>query len=378
MSDQEKHDVPGVSDSAKDSGVLPDEVLVEKVRELESVKRREEEEAEKLLQRRNTARILGEKIHLSPPVDDAEAKKLMGTYSRRSFLIGGATAAAGVAGFWWLRQPDQGWLWEKIFQRNFKFNENLAQLYYSPARLAPEFPPERIGELRINGGEGMSEGFDPGKWRLQVIGVADQKKYSQYRDDISYDMAAAATETEKAEIDTKRAKDAAAKGQLTPPEESGLTSEKIPGLLMTIDDIKALPRVEMITELKCIEGWSVITHWAGARFSDFVARYLPPAKNGGAPDPSRLQDLVRYVSLLTPDGGYYVGMDMPSMLHPQTLLCYEMNFAPLTLEHGAPLRLVTPTKYGIKLIKRIGRIEFTDERPRDFWAESGYDWYSGH
>ncbi len=64
--------------------------------------------------------------------------------------------------------------------------------------------------------------------------------------------------------------------------------------------------------------------------------------------------------------------------HPQTLLCYEMNGEPLTLEHGAPLRLVTPVKYGIKNIKRIGTIRFTDKRPADFWAERGYDWYAGH
>jgi DMSO/TMAO reductase YedYZ molybdopterin-dependent catalytic subunit len=39
--------------------------------------------------------------------------------------------------------------------------------------------------------------------------------------------------------------------------------------------------------------------------------------------------------------------------------------------------LVTTVKYGIKSIKRIGRITFTDQRPRDFWSEQGYDWYAG-
>jgi DMSO/TMAO reductase YedYZ molybdopterin-dependent catalytic subunit len=68
---------------------------------------------------------------------------------------------------------------------------------------------------------------------------------------------------------------------------------------------------------------------------------------------------------------------MPSALHPQTLLAYEMNGAPLTDKHGAPLRLVMPVKYGIKNIKRIGRIEYTNERPADYWAEQGYDYYSG-
>ena len=122
----------------------------------------------------------------------------------------------------------------------------------------------------------------------------------------------------------------------------------------------------MTTELKCIAGWSVIVNWAGCRLSDFAAEH------------NRSRDLARYVGLETPDRGYYVGLDMPSALHPQTLLCYEMNGAPLTIEHGAPLRLVTTVKYGIKSIKRIGRITFTDERPQDFWAERGYDWYAGH
>jgi len=84
--------------------------------------------------------------------------------------------------------------------------------------------------------------------------------------------------------------------------------------------------------------------------------------------------------MTTPDAKYYVGWDMPSILHPQTLLAYEMNGEPLKPENGAPLRIASPTKYGIKQIKRIGRIEFTNERPRDFWAEPqwGYDWYAGH
>jgi len=54
-----------------------------------------------------------------------------------------------------------------------------------------------------------------------------------------------------------------------------------------------------------------------------------------------------------------------------------MNGEPLTLPHGAPLRLVVPVKYGIKNIKRIGRIEYTNERPADYWAAVGYDYYAG-
>jgi DMSO/TMAO reductase YedYZ molybdopterin-dependent catalytic subunit len=64
-------------------------------------------------------------------------------------------------------------------------------------------------------------------------------------------------------------------------------------------------------------------------------------------------------------------------MHPQTLLAYEQNGKPLTDEHGSPLRLVIPVKYGIKNIKRVGRIEYTNDRPADYWAEEGYDWFAG-
>jgi hypothetical protein len=218
-------------------------------------------------------------------------------------------------------------------------------MYYSPKHLAPEFPRDRATEPRYNGDVGLNTEFDPASWKLQVVGLTNPKSYAQYTDNIDYPgMTEPAQSTHIAPL---------------PPVES-----PIAGLLLTLDDIKRLPRVEMTTELKCIEGWSVIVNWAGTRFSDFVQAFRPK--------PSK------YVSLITPDGAYYVGWDMPSILHPQTLLVYEMNGEPLTMPHGAPLRLVTTLKYGIKQIKRIGRIEFTNERPPDYWGERGYDWYSGH
>ena len=75
---------------------------------------------------------------------------------------------------------------------------------------------------------------------------------------------------------------------------------------------------------------------------------------------------------------YYVGLDMQSAMHPQTLLAYELNDQPLTWQHGAPLRLAIPVKYGIKNIKRVASIRYTSVRPADYWAERGYDWYAGH
>jgi DMSO/TMAO reductase YedYZ molybdopterin-dependent catalytic subunit len=68
---------------------------------------------------------------------------------------------------------------------------------------------------------------------------------------------------------------------------------------------------------------------------------------------------------------------MPSAMHPQTLLCYEMNGQPLPLANGYPLRLIIPVKYGVKHLKRIGSLVFSNERPPDYWAEQGYDYYTG-
>lgn len=290
------------------------EVLFEKVRELRNGDSSDSE---------NTAKILGEKRYLSEPVDADTARKEMFRRSLRTFLIGGASAAIGFFGWRWMPNDIK----YGILRRTFEFNEKVSQLFYSPSRLSPEFPRDHVSPRRVNGFAGMEKEIDLASWTLSVGGLAGRS------DD----------------------------------------------LVLNLNDIKALPRTEMVTELKCIEGWSTIVHWAGVRFSDFAARYLPKTIDDSRPDIANSPEkLVPYVSITTPDNGYFVGWDMPSILHPQTLLAYEMNGEPLLPEHGAPLRIASPTKYGIKQIKRIGRIEFTAERPRDYWTESGYDWYSGH
>ena len=137
-------------------------------------------------------------------------------------------------------------------------------------------------------------------------------------------------------------------------------------LKFTIDQIKALPKTEIVYDFKCVEGWDQIQHWAGVKFSDFISHF-------------KLEDQVKmpYVGMMTPNEEYYVGLESESALHPQTILAYEMNDQPITLQHGAPLRLIIPVKYGIKNLKRIGTISFSNERPPDYWAEEGYDYYSG-
>ena len=336
MNRQEQSEQP--NEHRQQSSRIESEVLIEKVREIELTKIDSENFGEKISDKNNTAKILNERQDLSPPMPEDEARRRMRSMSRRGFLIGGATAVFGYLGYGWLREPEQ----QSVFTRTFNFNENLSQTFYSPKNLAPEFPRE-LASARVNGMIGLGSELDAQTWRLQVVGLANPRNYSQFSENITFQGA-----------------DNAPRAMDSPPAPN----DSVAGLVLSLDEIKSLPRAEMTTELKCIEGWSIIVNWVGVRFSDFVAKFAPPENT-------------QYVSLVTPDRGYYVGWDMPSILHPQTLLAYEMNGQSLTPEHGAPLRLVTATKYGIKQIKRIGRIEFTNERPRDYWAEQGYDWYSG-
>jgi DMSO/TMAO reductase YedYZ molybdopterin-dependent catalytic subunit len=68
---------------------------------------------------------------------------------------------------------------------------------------------------------------------------------------------------------------------------------------------------------------------------------------------------------------------LPTARHPQTLLATHFNGQPLTVEHGAPLRLLVPVKLGLKDVKAITRITYTAEESGDYWAERGYSHYDG-
>jgi hypothetical protein len=243
------------------------------------------------------------------PVDvEREAK----ARSRRAFLTMGAAAAAGYGGWAWLRSRPEDSSLEWPLRRMLGNDEKIAEAYFSDHHLSPTFAADRVDPKgRLNGDVGLGSAFDPASWVLNVKSAGGQH----------------------AQVDMAQ--------------------------------IRQLPRVEQITQLNCIEGWTVIVQWAGARFSDFTAKYAP--RSGDA----------KYVGMHTPDQEYFVGLDAASAMHPQTLLCYEMNGAPLTLAHGAPLRLVIPVKYGVKNIKRIGNITYTNQRPDDYWAQDGYDWYAG-
>ncbi len=230
--------------------------------------------------------------------------------SRRSFLTAGAAVAGGMLGFYGLQKRPEIDNIPDITRRAHQLNERIWSATFREGHLAPTFAPSESSILRVNGRIGIRSEIDLDSWSLEVQA----------------------------------------------PDGSLIGTH-------TLAEIQALPKHEMIIEHKCVEGWSQITTWAGARFSDLQSWYPEHADTA-------------YIAMETPGGDYYVGNDRATMDHPQTLLVYEMVGEPLDQEHGAPLRLATPLKYGIKQLKRIGVIRFTDEPPADYWAERGYDYYA--
>ena len=216
-----------------------------------------------------------------------------------------------------------------------------------------------------NGDAGMGQGpmMNGGQASTMVSGGGDQPKSQPKTQKMPPEFEAAFAAMKKAE-GKKRPR-----GQEEAGESDNTLDPGTPGLLLTMDDIRSLPHQELVTQFKCIEGWSQVVHWGGYRLADLIARY-PPAKNADG-------SLPRYVYMETPDGDYYCGFSLQACLHPQSLLATEMAGRPLEQWHGAPMRLHMPIKYGYKQIKRIALIAYTDSTPDDYWTKLGYDWYAG-
>jgi Oxidoreductase molybdopterin binding domain len=315
--------------------------------------------------------------------------------TRRSFILAGAAAAGGYSLYNWLdhlpadeHQPDG-------YRRAFETNAAISRAVFHDEALAPTYPLSKAETLRVNGVYGLKKMLDPATYRLQLVGTSFASSHPRYsRDVTSWEYAYVDEKTlEDQGHDTKTPPPSARTSEKMPPasmveqerknedrsgrmprgkEEAGESLSTLPvgtpGLLLTMNDILKLPRHELITQFKCIEGWSQIVLWAGVRMVDFIDAYPPAPVDDKEP---------KYVYMETPDGDYYTGYDFHVCRHPQTLLVTEMMGAPLTQYHGAPLRLLMPLRYGYKQIKRIGLISYTNSKPDDYWTKLGYDWYAG-
>jgi DMSO/TMAO reductase YedYZ molybdopterin-dependent catalytic subunit len=260
------------------------------------------------------------------------APELLHRWTRRDLLAFGAgTLAALVGGVWLLPQttlerlgiihkkensPRKEWL----LNRALRLDDDVAEALYSRNRLVPTYSKSQITPLKNNyNGATPDPGYIP-EWRLTLDGLAS-------------------------------------------------------GLSVSLNQRQLLASFhthEQITRLVCVEGWSAIAWWAGLRFDDLLCAYPPISQAKWA----RVESGIN----LDPWGNtdpYFMSIDLDTARHSQTLLATHFNGVPLTVEHGAPLRLLVPVKLGLKNVKAITRISYVAEKPKDYWAERGYSYYDG-
>jgi hypothetical protein len=316
------------------------------------------------------------------------------SHTRRSFAVAALAAGAGYAFYHWIPRSAEDMAQPELLRRTLQANAALSRAVFDERALAPTYSLSKAETLRVNGVYGLKRTLIPDSWRLQLVGMRGAEQHARFSSDVTaweyryadvedhedqgHDTKVAPSQDTAQKMAPLPMMDAAKRQQQRTvrmprgQEEAGRSRSTLAsgtsGLLLTIDDITKLPRREMVTQFKCIEGWGQIVHWAGVRMADFLELYPPKLIDGREPG---------YVYMETPNGDYYTGYDMHVMRHPQTLLVTEMMGAPLTQFHGAPLRLHMPTKYGYKQIKRIGLISYSNEKPDDYWTKLGYDWYAG-
>jgi methionine sulfoxide reductase catalytic subunit len=133
------------------------------------------------------------------------------------------------------------------------------------------------------------------------------------------------------------------------------------GVRLSLDDIQKLPRVAQSSRLKCVQCWSGRVNWEGFRAGELLR--LIGAKTG-----------LLWVRVDCADK-YYDFVKVDDLLHPRTMFALGMEGDALSPEHGAPLRLVIPGKYGYKSSKLITRLTFVDKGGIGLVAD-GWPYYS--
>ncbi len=167
------------------------------------------------------------------PLTGAVAEQEMRRLTRRGLVTGAVAALAGL-GVWrwlWTTTAEDGVPWP--LRRVLRFNQGVAEAAYSSGRLAPTFADDSItGPPRTNGLIGLSGEVNPADWQLRV-------------------------------------------------RHEGRADEQTFGLR----DLRQLPAADLVTELKCVEGWSEVMHFGGVRLIDFVTRFGLGTRSGRAPRP---------------------------------------------------------------------------------------------
>lgn len=144
----------------------------------------------------------------------------------------------------------------------------------------------------------------------------------------------------------------------------------------SLAELRDLPSRTQITRHDCVEGWSAIGKWRGAKLSALLEHVRPRPE---------ARYVVFYCADPMDDSGtrYYESIDMEDAYHPQTILAYEMNDQPLPIANGAPIRVRIERQLGYKMAKYIMRIELVasfasiGDGKGGYWEDQGYEWFAG-
>ncbi len=128
-------------------------------------------------------------------------------------------------------------------------------------------------------------------------------------------------------------------------------------MTLTLKDIQSFPKKSQTSRLKCVECWSAKAEWSGFHFSELIQRAQPHGEAVGV--------------LFHCADNYKEYLSLDDLRHPRTLMVTDMDDAPLVDEHGFPLRIIAPSKYGYKNPKSILRIEFVSETTYGTWSKIG-------
>lgn len=239
-----------------------------------------------------------------------DAIKVMPDLSRRRFLAGGASLGALTMLTGCDLSDSQAA--ETILRKISEFNDGVQAAMFSPTTLAPTYTDADVKRpFPFNAYYSLAEApdIDGKEWALEVSGLVDNKKS------------------------------------------------------WTLEELYALPQEKQITRHICVEGWSAIGSWTGARLSDFLKRIGADTR-------------AKYVWFRCAEG-YHTTIDMPTALHPQTQMTFKFDDKILPVDYGFPMKIRMPTKLGFKNPKYVVAMEVTNTDHGGYWENQGYNWFSG-
>ena len=153
-----------------------------------------------------------------------------------------------------------------------------------------------------------------------------------------------------------------------------------PGTYALGDLMSGLTTEERIYRFRCVEAWSMIIPWQGVQLSSLIQKLgpQPGAKYIAFETVVRPKEMIGQQRAIL-EWPYREGLRMDEAMNPLTLMATGLYGKDLPNQNGAPIRLVTPWKYGFKSVKAIVKISFTDKMPQTTWnmmAANEYGFYA--